>query len=137
MHQFADYFVTKIYNIRNLVEEQSPSLQVDYVVVQQVLCNFTKVSESDVLKHLSLMKPKSCSLDPTPSWLLKEYKDTLAPVLTTIINTSLSSGIFPMQLKNAMIAIISPVLKKPSLDVDDLKKHYRPVSNLPFSGQAN
>ncbi len=44
------------------------------------------------------------------------------------VNLSLSSGVFPSQLKNA---IISPILKKKSLDPDCLS-HYRPVSNIPF-----
>ena len=45
-----------------------------------------------------------------------------------IINTSLTTGIVPRDLKSA---IIKPLLKKPSLD-KNLLKNYRPVSNLPF-----
>ena len=126
--RFADYFVTKIDNIRNIVEEHRHPPQVHSVATPHVLSNFITVTEADVLKHLSHMKPKSCCLDPIPTWLLKDCKDTLVPALTTIINTSLSSGVFPSQLKDA---VIRPVLKKPSLDVNDLK-NYRPVSNLPF-----
>ena len=67
-------------------------------------------------------------MDPIPTWLLRDLQPSLIPVLTEIINTSLSSGIVPCVLKHA---IVKPLLKKPSLD-KALLKNYRPVSNLPF-----
>ena len=45
-----------------------------------------------------------------------------------ITNTSLTTGIVPPDLKTA---IVKPLLKRPSLDKNLLKK-YRPISNLPF-----
>lgn len=51
--------------------------------------------------------------------------------LTRIVNLSLSSGRFPSAWKNA---IISPLLKKPSLDPKILL-NYRPIAFLPFSGK--
>ena len=45
-----------------------------------------------------------------------------------IINESLKSGKFPSELK---FAAVRPGLKKPNLDVDDLK-NYRPISNLTY-----
>ena len=44
------------------------------------------------------------------------------------MNQSLKDGIFPRALKEASIR---PGLKKPTLDVDDLK-NYRPISNLSY-----
>ena len=55
-------------------------------------------------------------------------KHALIPILTKIVNLSQLSGVFPSQLKNA---IISPILKKISLYPDCLS-HYLPVSNIPF-----
>lgn len=49
-------------------------------------------------------------------------------MITLIVNASLQYGIFPDQLKSA---IVRPVLKKPNLDADDFK-NYRPISNLTF-----
>jgi hypothetical protein len=49
-------------------------------------------------------------------------------VIVDIVNTSLSSGVFPSELKSA---IIQPLLKKSGLDSEVLK-NYRPVSNLSF-----
>ena len=45
---------------------------------------------------------------------------------------SLQSGIFPAKLKEALI---TPLLKKTNLDVEELK-NFRPVSNLPFVGKV-
>ena len=71
---------------------------------------------------------KSCELDPIPTWLLKTCIDELLPLITELINKSLSTGTFPEYFKED---IIRPLLKKPNLDVDALKS-YRPVSNLHF-----
>ena len=52
----------------------------------------------------------------------------LLPVITQIINVSLSSGEFPRSFSHALI---KPLLKKPNADCEILK-NYRPVSNLAF-----
>ena len=48
--------------------------------------------------------------------------------LTSIINASFRTGVFPSKLREA---VVSPILKKPSLDKEILK-HYRPVSNISY-----
>ena len=70
----------------------------------------------------------TCSLDPIPTILLKSVLPDLLNVITKITNESLSSGIFPCELKTALV---KPVLKKASLDCN-VFKNYRPVSNIPF-----
>jgi len=73
--------------------------------------------------------PKSCELYPISTSLLLECLDPILPSLTDVINKSLSHrGEFPSFFKTA---IVRPLLKKPTLDHNDLK-NYRPVSNLPF-----
>ena len=81
-----------------------------------------------VLKIINSASAKSCELDPIPTTLLYENLDILLPTITNIINTSLTTGIVPPDLKTA---IVKPLLKKPSLD-KNLLKNYRPISNLPF-----
>ena len=71
---------------------------------------------------------KTDAKSPIPTSFTKQYLDTLVPVITKIINTSLTIGIVPDCFKSA---IVKPLLKKPGLDVNDLK-NLRPVSNLPF-----
>ena len=74
------------------------------------------------------MKPSTCSLDPFPTALIKLNISAISPLITKTINRSLQSGLVPSALKTA---IITPLLKKPSLDPDNLT-NYRPISNLPF-----
>jgi len=75
---------------------------------------------------------KSCLLDPIPTFLLKEYTDSLLPFLTAIVNASLRDGSLPASQK---YAIVSPLLKKPFLDPAELR-NYRPVSNLTFASKV-
>ena len=58
----------------------------------------------------------------------KQTDCELVHAITDIINTSLSSGDVPQSYKHALV---SPLLKKDTLDKEVLK-NYRPVSNLPF-----
>jgi len=78
------------------------------------------------------MPTKSCTLDPIPTFLLKESADVLLPYLTAMINTSLREGHLPASQKHA---ILTPLLKKPCLDAGDLKI-YCPVSNLAFMSKV-
>ena len=50
----------------------------------------------------------------------------LVPIITNIVNLSLTSGQFHPILKES---VISPLLKKPTLDKEQLS-NYRPISNL-------
>ena len=74
------------------------------------------------------MPKKSCDLDPIPTSVLSHCLDEIIPIVTSIMNNSLSSGIVPDCFKHALV---KPLLKKDSLDPNCLK-HYWPVSNLPF-----
>ena len=74
---------------------------------------------------------KSCTLDPIPTFLLKEVVDDLLPFLTAMVNTSLREGYLPGSQKNA---VVSPLLKKSSIDSVEIK-NYRPVSNLTFTSK--
>ena len=79
----------------------------------------------DILKNTV---PKSCELDPIPTDLLYENLDLFLPVITNLINSSLSSSTVHTDLKTAVVKLL---IKTPSLDKNQLK-NYRPVSNLPF-----
>ena len=86
------------------------------------------MTEADVLTVLKKSAPKACDLDPIPTPLLFDCLKTLLTFLTSMINDSLVSGIFPDVHK---VALVTPLLKKAGLDVN-LLKNYRPVSNLSF-----
>ena len=52
----------------------------------------------------------------------------ILPFITSLVNSSLSSGCFPSSFKKAYI---TPLPKKPTLDPSNIQ-NYRPVSLLPF-----
>ena len=79
----------------------------------------------DILAH---MKSKTSFLDPIPTWLVKQFIPEFSPVLCQIVNLSFKSANFPDSLKRA---IITPVLKKSSMDKEDLN-NYRPISCISF-----
>ena len=89
---------------------------------------FRVVSESDVRKVITSSPTKSCALDPISTWLLKQCLDQVAPVLTVIVNTSLSCADFTPELKRAFV---TPLINKLILHCE-IFKNYRPVSNLSF-----
>ena len=90
--------------------------------------SFTPASEDEIRKLIFDSPNKQCDLDPIPTWLLKKCLPVLLPTITRIVNMSLTSGTFPSSFKHS---IVSPLLKKPSLDKENLS-NYRPISNLSF-----
>ena len=89
---------------------------------------FHAVDSNTVKTIVMKSAPKSCSLDPIPSDLLQQHIDDIIDVMTNLINASLRDGVVPPAFKTAAI---TPLIKKPSLDPNNLK-NFRPVSNLPF-----
>ena len=81
------------------------------------------------MRSLLLSAPcKSSDLDPLLTGLVKDCIDLLVTPVVSIVNLSLSEGCFPTHFKSALV---SPLLKKPTLNRGDMK-NYQPVSNLSF-----
>jgi len=92
------------------------------------LRSFSVLNEEEVKKLILSSPSKSCELDPCPTNLVKDCIDILITPITNIINYSIKEGVFPEKFKNALV---TPLLKKPTLDRNQYK-NYRPVSNLSF-----
>jgi hypothetical protein len=122
--EFAQFFDDKISAIR-LLTHNAPS-PVFAVSPPNLMQPFHTVSTDDVVQLISSAPSKHCQLDPMPTWLLKRCAVTLGPFLTCLFNTSLSSGIVPLNMK---YSIVTPLLKKPNMDQSDCAS-FRPVSNL-------
>ena len=58
--------------------------------------------------------PKHSELNPIQTTLLRQVIDVVALIITKIINTSLQSGIFLINLKEALL---QPLLKKLGLEL--------------------
>ena len=128
-HVLSEYFLNKVKQIRDDLDLQtslSPLLGDPYTAA--VFNAFQPVSEEHVRNVMLKSAPKTCSLDPMPTSVFVECLDELLPAATHIINSPLVSGVVPPEFKTD---IVKPLLKKPSLDHNNLK-NYRPVSNLSF-----
>ena len=49
---------------------------------------------------------KTCTLDWLPTWLLQDNMDVVVPVITNIVNTYLTTGVFPQAIKQAIVTLI-------------------------------
>ncbi len=128
---FSEYFITKIKDIRSKLDAETPDnidMAMDPVNVDiDPLTDFKRISDEDIRSIIMNCATTTCDLDPLTTSVLKECIDSLLPVISHIVNTSLQTGQFPDSWK---LAIIIPLIKKLGLDL--ILKSYRPVSNLQF-----
>ena len=92
------------------------------VAVQSSLSTFAPVSSEEMRLIIKQLPNKSSSLDPIPTWLLKECVEELLPIITTFVNRSMQKGTVPK-------ALVTPIIKKDNMDPNILS-NFRPVSNL-------
>ena len=114
----------KIDDIRTATSSAAAPVFADYKA--SLFDHFESVDVGLVTSILMTSPAKQCSLDPLPTWLMKDCVSVLAPCVTSIINTSLRTGYFPLAWRKA---IVSPLLKKSGLD-ESTPGNYRPVSNI-------
>ena len=129
-NDFSAFFTNKILNIRSELglTDTHTGGSVTNCFSGVPLNTFMDATEAEIWNIIKLSPVKSCELDPLPTWLLKECKDELVPLITDIVNMPLRESMVPKSLKTAHIL---PLLKKTGLD-SDILKNYRPVSNLTF-----
>ena len=130
-NSFSNFFSSKIKNIRSdldINDDQIDPLFADSSYNSSTFESFCSVTQEEVRHTIMQSAKKTCPLDPIPTYLLIECLDELLPSITFIINQSLETGVFPDCYKKALV---TPLLKKPSLDQNNLR-NYRPVSNLSF-----
>ena len=123
---FAVYFSKKIDDIRRA----TANLPAPEIVCRtsSTLSSFRSCTPAEIRRIVMTSPIKSCSLDPVPTFLVREFIDLLLPYITSMVSASLAAGLLPDSQKHA---IVSPLLKKPGLDVAGMA-NYRPVSNLTF-----
>uniref|UniRef100_A0A803TQ40 Reverse transcriptase domain-containing protein n=1 Tax=Anolis carolinensis TaxID=28377 RepID=A0A803TQ40_ANOCA len=132
---FARFFADKVALIRSGFDTILTAVSGDVTRASScpiLMDSFQLVELEDVDKVLGEARATTCILDPCPSWLVREARGGLAEWVKAVVNASLRDGIFPASLK---LAVIKPLLKKPSLDPTQLE-NYRPISNLPFLGKV-
>lgn len=128
---FAQYFSDKITKVRSdimAIQDSSPISTQIPTDTPPILNNLKPVTEEEMRKIISHTNSKHCALDPIPTTLLKSCLDSILPVICKIVNLSLQTSTVPENFKHA---IVTPLIKKPGLDKENLK-NYRPVSNLSY-----
>jgi len=125
--KFCNFFLEKIEKIQGIFTTPEDECA-QATTPDQHLLDFDKATPEEIRKIIVKSPTKSCTLDPFPTFLLKNCLDEVVPTITAIINASLTSGKVPELFKKA---VVTPLLKKSSLDPDVLA-NYRPVSNLSF-----
>lgn len=125
--KFNDYFISKIENIRSSFTKKTIVMCGGGVDAYNgtIMSLFQPVSQEE-LKKIILSKPvKTSPQDPLPAILFKACIGVLLPVLTFLINLSLSTS----SMDGLKDTVITPLLKKAGLDPEVLK-NYRPVFNV-------
>ena len=112
-NRFSAFFQDKVRLIHeNLTLKANPN----YVppdespgTVDDKLSIFLPATEDEVRRLVNKSPSKPCSLDPVPTWFLKEHLDCLLQSITNIVNLSMSTGIVLTKMK---AALVTPLLKK-------------------------
>ena len=92
-----------------------------------LLREFAPLMEQHAMLIIKQMKTKTCELDDIPASILKRILPTIGPLITKIVNASLTSGEFSTKWKTA---VVRPLIKKIGLQI--VKPNFRLVSNLAF-----
>ena len=126
---FAEFFDSKISNIVSRFESTGATWSDSNPCTVSGIVrfdDFEPLSERDV----GLLRRVKCTpnLDVLPQTQFSEMFALMLPFISKLINSSLSSGVFPSCFKKSQI---SPLLKSTDLDPNELNS-YPPVSNLPF-----
>jgi hypothetical protein len=125
---FSNFFMEKVSNIRAVLDQSMGHATFSSFSGDIFLTKFSPVSNDFVRELLTTHPLKMSDMDPLPPSLFRLCLEDLVPIVTSIINDSLSTGVVPDVYK---IAKVHPLLKKTDLDPDNMK-NYRPVSNLPL-----
>ena len=116
INKFADYFTEKIQSIREHITGTDAVNSVfddENVFFDTKLSSLLPASEDELWMLISQSSNKSCCQDPIPAQIIKLCMDGLVSIITLISNMSLTSGVMPSNLKEA---VLIPLLKKICLD---------------------
>src|SRR6218665_2754962 len=124
---FANFSEQRAPDVRSATDG-APAPEVRDILSADRFLSFAPVTTDIVCRMVNEAVNKLSMKDPMPTWLLKSCIDLLAPYITSLFNSSLSSGAFPTCYKDAYV---TPRLKKSTLPPCELSS-YRPSSNLSF-----
>uniref|UniRef100_A0A8D3B260 Reverse transcriptase domain-containing protein n=1 Tax=Scophthalmus maximus TaxID=52904 RepID=A0A8D3B260_SCOMX len=137
-NDFMSFFTNKIITIRENIYQLLPTNGTDTLsstVASEPIVSpnlylecFSPIDLAELTSLVTSSKSSTCLLDPIPSRLFKDVLPLINNSILDQINLSILTGYVPKAFK---VAVVKPLLKKPTLDPDILA-NYRPISNLPF-----
>ena len=122
---FLASYTAKILGVRRATENASAP---HHPTTDCCLPTVNEVTTEEVRRLIITSPPKSCELDPIPTFLLQELLDVLLPLFTMLCNRSIRDGVLPPSQKRS---ILIPVLKGDGLDAAN-PVNYRPIANVSF-----
>ena len=127
------FFVQKVRNLRsNLPDSPGDPLELTRSIMSGNSSSFSlrAVHPEEITKIInSLKSTKSCGNDNIDTYVIKLAKEELTPVITHLVNLSITNNVFPNLWKNAKVI---PLHKK---DEVIYPKNYRPVALLPIASK--
>ena len=91
--QFLEFFMDKITKIRQGLDIY-PKYDPPHRQRLNHLEKFNRMCEDEVLLVIKSMAAKNCGSDPLPSSLFKDLAPHITRIITELVNTSLTEGIF-------------------------------------------
>ena len=125
--EFNEYYVKKISDLRRTIPESGDVSIVSDVFEGTKLSVFKPTNDEEIASIIKEFGIKTSCDDPIPSSILKLISMDVIPILTKLVNMSLSMG----SMDGVKLSTIDPLLKKLGLD-SEIKKNYRPVNSLLF-----
>src|SRR6218665_3537473 len=122
---FLTSHTTKILGIRQATEGSPPP---HHPSTDCSLSSINKVIAEELRRIIIGSPPKSCELDPLPTFLLPEHVDLLLPILKELYNRSIREGVLPSSQKRSVLIL---TLKSDGLDQEN-PTNYRPIANVLF-----
>ena len=122
----ADFFAEKVTKVRAITSTCPPAIFSGPCTV--CFDEFRSCTIAEIRQVMLQSPRKSCQFDPLLHTLLMVSLDHVLPFIHMLCNKSLQSGILPDSENSAAV---TPILKKPGLDLDS-SSSYRPVSNLTY-----
>ncbi len=96
--EFINYYHNKIKDIRITLAEEDKSREIfaqELPLFKTLLNNFKELIQNEVKDMVFKAPTKFCELDPVPTWITRDCKYEVLPLLTKFVNLSLMHGEMP------------------------------------------
>jgi hypothetical protein len=91
---FAAFFKKKVDDVRAATADCPPPHIAESAPA--MLPSFRYCTPAEVRRVIMRSPVKSCTLDPVPTFLIRQLIDVLLPFLTALVNASLTQGRLPI-----------------------------------------